>query len=113
MPIMADPALLSRLNIMTAVPGGWLGVKTSVRTPSSIEALRTMLVQTTWIPFAIGSDMWHHEHMDGAFSVHQHPSCEHHLGLAFDLDLMANIVNVNLGRSKVEKFWKKGLAYGL
>jgi hypothetical protein len=72
-----------------------------------------MLVQTTWIPFAVGDDLWHLEHMDGAFSIPYHPRCEHHVGLAPDLDLLANVINVNLGRAKVEKFWNNGLLYGL
>ena len=51
---MRDPYLLSRLNIITTTfperQGGWLGgVDVSIRTPSSIEELKEMLLQTTWM----------------------------------------------------------------
>lgn len=110
---LLDSKILARLNILTTVKDGWFGVKTSSGTPMDIQSLHTMLVQTAWIPFATGDDLWHDGHMDGAFSIPYHPSCEHNLGLTLDLDLIANVVNVNLGRTKVEKLWKKGLAYGL
>lgn len=110
---LLEPDDFARLNILTTVADGWFGVKTSIRTPTSLENLRTMLIQSAWIPFAVGDDLWHDEHMDGAFSIQYHPSCEHHLGLAFDMDLMANVINVNLGWTKAEKLWNKGLAYGL
>ena len=105
--------LLSRLNIMTSVRRGWGGLDVAIRSPKSLNELQHMLIQTTWIPFAVGDDLFHEEHMDGAFSFTEHPNCEHHVGLALDIDLFLNIVNVNLGREKVEKFWKAGLAYGL
>lgn len=110
-----DPKDLERLNILTTVKDGWFGVQTCIRTPTDAESLRTMLIQTAWIPFAVGDDLWHNnEHMDGAFSMAHHPICEHNLGLALlDWDLMANVLNVNLGRNKVEQFWNQGLARGL
>lgn len=111
---MNDPSLLGRLNILTTtVHAGWFGTKTSSRTPSNLESLRTMLMQTTWIPAATGNGLFHKQHMDGAFSVLTHPACEHKLGLAFDFDLIANIVNVNIGPEKVAKLWKLGLQTGL
>jgi len=104
---------LSSLNIITTVKDGSFGIKHSIRTPSNMASLRTMLLQTTWIPFAVGDGLWHQDHMDGGFSPLHHPACEINLGLPLDVDLLANIVNVNLSRQKVEKFWNKGLAYGL
>jgi hypothetical protein len=108
-----SPSDLSSLNIITTVKGTWWGVETSIRTPQTVHELRTMLIQTTWIPLAIGNDLWYDHHMDGAFTTPYHPKCQYNVGLAFDLDLYMNVVNVNLGRDKVEKFWNKGLAYGL
>jgi hypothetical protein len=106
---------LSSLNIITTTKkeNRWWGIQMSIRTPQTIQELRTMLIQTTWIPFAIGNDLWYDKHMDGAFTTSYHPQCQYNVGLAFDWDLYNNVVNVNLGRDKVEKFWKKGLEYGL
>jgi hypothetical protein len=105
--------LASRLNIITTVKGKWGGLDYDVRKPSSLEDLHEMLLQTTWIPYATGADLWLKDHMDGAFTAGQHPPCAHSVGIASDLDLFANIVNVNLGRDKVEKFYQAGLALGL
>jgi len=104
---------LSLLNVLTTAKNGWFGVKLSVQTPSSMENLRTLLLQTTWIPYAVGDGLWLHGHMDGGVAAVFHPKCEVHLDLPLDLDLLGNIVNVNLGREKVFQFWEKGLAYGL
>jgi hypothetical protein len=112
LPIL-DTDSLQLLNIITTVKNGLFGLTTSVRTPSSVESLRTMLIQTSWIPFAIGDDLWHLGHMDGAFTLPQHPSCVHHVGLSLNWDLYLNVINVNLGRDKVETFWNQGLARGL
>jgi hypothetical protein len=112
LPIL-DTESLALLNIITTVKNGWFGLTTSVRTPSSVEILRTMLIQTSWIPFAIGDDLWHLEHMDGAFTLPHHPSCAHHVGLSLNWDLYLNVINVNLGRHKVEAFWNQGLERGL
>lgn len=104
---------LSLLNVLTTAKDGWFGVRVSVQTPSNLDNLRTLLLQTTWIPYAVGDGLWHHGHMDGGAAALFHPKCEVHLDLPLDLDLLSNIVNVNLGREKVFQFWKKGLAYGL
>lgn len=70
-------------------------------------------------PLAIGDRLWHRDsqtgmyHMDGAFSLAQHPTCQFKLGLPLSLDVYLNILNMNLGPDKVEKFWKAGLAHGL
>ena len=105
--------LLSKLKIITSVKDGYFGLKPSIRTPSNKEELHNMLLQTTWIPFATGADLWLDDHMDGAFSITDHPKCQHEVGLMFDLEMYAHVVNVNLGKDKVEKFWNAGLAYGL
>jgi hypothetical protein len=104
---------LASLNIITTVNDGWWRYKTSIRRPTSLSELRTMLIQTTWIPFAIGNELWHNGHMDGAFTSPFHPTTDVTVGLELDWDLYANVLNVNLGRDKVEKFWNKGIALGL
>jgi hypothetical protein len=100
--VLLDEDLLSRLNIITTVKGSWFGLNAVVRKPESLEHLHEMLLQTTWIPYATGGDLWLKDHMDGAFTVSQHPKCEHSVGISSDLDLLANIVNVNV---TVEKFY--------
>jgi hypothetical protein len=111
--LFVGEAKLSRLNIITTVKGNWFGLNAVVRKPESLEHLHEMLLQTTWIPYATGGDLWLKDHMDGAFTVAQHPKCEHSVGIELNLDLVKNIVNVNLGRDKVEKFYYAGLALGL
>mmetsp|Transcript_32838 Transcript_32838/g.72066 ORF Transcript_32838/g.72066 Transcript_32838/m.72066 type:complete len:559 (+) Transcript_32838:158-1834(+) len=113
-----DSSVLSKINVITTAKEV-MGVKSVIRTPRSLEELRDMLIHTTWIPYATGDGMWTqdirtgHHHMDGAFSATTHPRCTHHLGLPFMMDLFLNILNVNLGRDKVEKYWKAGVAMGL
>lgn len=99
---------LGRLNVLTTVRNGWLGLRTSTRTPSSIQSLRTLLVQSAWIPFATGDGIFHHGHMDGAFFLPGHPRCEISVGLPVDIDIVANVVNMNLSADKVQQFWKLG-----
>lgn len=111
--IFSDPHLLSRIHIITTVPGRYWGVSASTRQPRNAHELRTMLLQTTWIPFVVGHDLWYDQHMDGAFSVSQHPPCARRARYPFDLDVMVNTINVHLGRAKVEKFWNAGLKAGL
>jgi hypothetical protein len=115
-PLINRSDLLSRLHIETTVKAGWWGVTTSIRTPHNIEELRAMLIQTAFIPFATGNDLWLQDHMDGAFSLPHHPACEHYVGLSVGWDLMDllwNVINVNLSRDRVERFWNMGLEYGL
>jgi len=117
-PIMSDANLLSKINVITTAKE-IMGVRSVIRTPQSIDELRDMLLHTTWIPWATGDGLWAeddwtgHHHMDGAFSATTHPRCTHHLGLPFMLDLFLNILNVNLGRDKVEKYWNAGVALGI
>jgi hypothetical protein len=113
-----DPTFWNRLHIITSAPAsskyGQLfgGLQPVVRQATNLDELYTMLLQTTWIPYAVGSGLWHENHMDGAFTMPAHPSCAHTVGLAMNLNLFANVVNVNLGRDKVEHFWNLGKEYG-
>lgn len=113
-PAFLDSRVLSTLRIITSERHGTMGVKAAVRTPRNAQELKEMLLQTTWIPFAISRDLWHEEHMDGAFTLHEHPRCLTHLGYnKLEWDLMLNALNVNLSFEKVQRFWQKGLALGL
>ena len=98
----------SKLNVLTTAKNGWFRVRLDIQKPTSVESLRTLLLQTTWIPFAVGDGLWYQGHMDGGATALVHPRCEVHLDLPLDFDLLANIVNVNLAREKVEKFWNFG-----
>ncbi len=118
-PIMSDANLLSKINVITTAKANPMGVRSVIRTPQSIDELRDMLLHTTWIPWATGNGLWVEDvltgnhHMDGAFSATTHPRCSHHLGLPFMLDLFLNILNVNLGRDKVETYWNAGIELGI
>jgi hypothetical protein len=112
-PELKNPDALRTLNIITSVQDGWGGLKASIRTPSNTAELKEMLLQTAWIPFATSRDLWHEEHMDGAFTLLDHPQCAHHLGYAAEIDMMLNALNVNLSREKVALYWERGLAQGL
>lgn len=108
---------LSKINVITAVRSGHHGIKSSVRTPTSLEDLYTMLLQTTWIPFATGEKLWHTsadgvQHMDGAFSAHDHPLCTETIKLPWSWKLRLNALNVNLGKDLVEEFWQEGIESG-
>ena len=117
-PIMSDANLLSKINVITSAKA-IMGVRSVIRTPQSIDELRDMLLHTTWIPWATGDGLWAEDvltgnhHMDGAFSATTHPRCTHQLSLPFMLDLFLNILNVNLGRDKVEKYWNAGVELGI
>jgi hypothetical protein len=118
--LLRDEELLAKIHIITAVKNGWYGLKSAIRSPTGADDLHKMLLQTTWIPFATGEQVWEvngspdgEHHMDGIFSSHDHPVCAHHVGLPWNWDLRVNALNVNLGAGKVAKFWKEGLVYGL
>ncbi|KAL7569381.1 hypothetical protein ACA910_010467 [Epithemia clementina (nom. ined.)] len=110
-----NETLLSKLHILTTMrhPYWSWGVQMVIRSPQSLDELRIMLRQTTWIPFAVGRGLWHDGHMDGALSIWQHPKCARSAGLAIHLDLLFNALNIGLGRDKATRFWNMGLQYGL
>lgn len=112
-----EPDVLQSLYILTSVPkehhGNKVGFSAVMRQPTTMEELRLYLRQSTWIPLATGSGMTLDGHLDGAFSALQHPTCQKHVGLANDWDLLTNTLNVNLGPDHVEQFWQMGLEYGI
>lgn len=109
-PAFRDEKVLSTLQIITSKRNWDGGVKVAIRSPKDAEELKDMLLQTTWIPFAIARDLWHEEHMDGAFTLFEHPRCPTRLGYGFDLDIILNALNVNLSKDKVKLLWEKGLS---
>mmetsp|Transcript_32311 Transcript_32311/g.45949 ORF Transcript_32311/g.45949 Transcript_32311/m.45949 type:complete len:416 (+) Transcript_32311:121-1368(+) len=116
-PLFRKPWLLSHINIITAVRDGQVGMKSKVRSPSNSAELKEWLIESAWIPVVLGKRLWHldsfsHDyHMDGAFSLQDHPICAHTVALPWDWDMQINALNVNLGRSKVEKFWNLGMKH--
>jgi hypothetical protein len=108
-----EPAVLNSLYILTSVPESWGFFRTVMRQPTSMEDLAVMLRQSAWIPLATGSSYTLEGHMDGGFSVLQHPTCQKHVGLANDWNLLMNTLNVNLGEAHVQQFWQLGLDYGI
>lgn len=118
--VLEDPSVLSRLKIITTIPNARAGLKPCIRSPENVSRLREMLIQTAWIPLATSDSLWHLDsvsgeaHMDGAFSMFQHPKIEHHLRLPFSSPgIYLNALNVNLRRDKVEKYWNDGLSLGI
>ncbi|CAB9501465.1 expressed unknown protein [Seminavis robusta] len=110
--------VLSKLRIITTKSNGWLQQReTVIRTPKSLEDLKTMLVQTTWIPGATGNAFSFEEHSDGAFSSATHPSCPTTVGLPQlsrkTFSFFANLLNMNLKPAQAHAFSKSGMELGL
>ncbi|CAJ1961589.1 unnamed protein product [Cylindrotheca closterium] len=108
-----DVAAFSNVHILTSVPksGGW-EVKQNIA--EDLEHLKTLLVQTAWIPFITGDHIWHPTtgHMDGGFSRLQHPTCKVHISLPWDWNLLVNTMNINMGKEEGNRYWELGLKYG-
>ena len=106
--------------------------KASISSPTNWMTLKTLLLQTTWIPFAIGSSFTYRDHFDGAFSTIQHPNCTRTVGLlsvvppkrviadnwssmsmithfSKEWKLWTNTLNVNLSHDDVIQLWQMGL----
>eukprot|EP00568_Trieres_chinensis_P013214 CAMPEP_0183316098 /NCGR_PEP_ID=MMETSP0160_2-20130417/53838_1 /TAXON_ID=2839 ORGANISM="Odontella Sinensis, Strain Grunow 1884" /NCGR_SAMPLE_ID=MMETSP0160_2 /ASSEMBLY_ACC=CAM_ASM_000250 /LENGTH=315 /DNA_ID=CAMNT_0025481811 /DNA_START=1 /DNA_END=945 /DNA_ORIENTATION=- len=109
--LMDDPKLLSSLRVVTTAKDVD-GFRHAIRAPNSVEELREMLVQTTWIPFATGPGMWAVDsqtgvrHLDGGFTAAAHPRCMYRLGLPLtNIRLLLNVLNVNMNPLQAKKFW--------
>lgn len=59
--------------------------------------------------------MFHEGHMDGGFSLLEHPigNCDKAVTLPLDAKLMVNSLNVNMGIDEAYRLWNQGLEYGL
>eukprot|EP00531_Pseudo-nitzschia_arenysensis_P013541 CAMPEP_0116154100 /NCGR_PEP_ID=MMETSP0329-20121206/21598_1 /TAXON_ID=697910 /ORGANISM="Pseudo-nitzschia arenysensis, Strain B593" /LENGTH=185 /DNA_ID=CAMNT_0003651053 /DNA_START=599 /DNA_END=1156 /DNA_ORIENTATION=- len=103
-----------------------------VRRPSDISSLKRLLLQSSWIPLATGSSWTHKGHMDGGFSMAQHPKCSRTVGLTTEVSgtntneteesssslqnqalLLGNTLNMELSREDVGKLWKIGMEHGV
>lgn len=111
-----NPKLLERLHILTTEKGDNSLVKATMRSPTNLEELRDMLIQTAWIPGATGDALTYKGHLDGGFSLWQHPqNCTKYvtLPLLSDAKLVWNSLNVNMGVDEAYRLWNEGLQYGL
>ncbi|KAG7363886.1 hypothetical protein IV203_037087 [Nitzschia inconspicua] len=117
-------------------------LQATLQRPNDLASLKRMLLQTTWIPMAVGSSFSHQGHLDGAFTVWQHPSCRRNVGLVMPKRkqssnikatnggvwaamksyshllsdawmLWSNTLNVNLGKHAVENLFQMGLEHGV
>ena len=45
-----ESKVLERMHVITSTKNKWFGMETHIRSPRTVEELREMLLQTTWIP---------------------------------------------------------------
>ena len=85
--------------------------------PSSIDELKTLLLQTSFIPFVTGDGLYYstsssdEKYIDGAFSTFQHDKCHAALDIPLQSKLLLNIWNMNLAREDAESLWEMGLEF--
>jgi hypothetical protein len=112
-----------------------------VRRPSDIPSLKRLLLQSAWIPLATGSSWTHKGHMDGSFSMAQHPRCSRSVGLTKasstatpatatktsttekpsswheslrnQVLLWANTLNMEISQEDVDVLWRVGMEQGV
>ena len=104
--------ILSTVHIMTSIPSTH-GFQAVMTTPGTKAELKTLLLQTTWIPTVTGSHFAYKGHLDGFFSRAQHPQCQHQLGIPPWPKILANVLNVNIDPDTVETLWTMGRDYGI
>ena len=115
---------LDSLRIITGVKrdSGW-GLDAAVRTPtpdnihgldsesssSALASFRKMLLQTVWIPFAIGDKLFLENHIDGAFVRRRvEHQCQHSVDFVYQFDLIWHSLNTNLSKDLAMSFLEKG-----
>ena len=109
-----DAGVFANLYIITSKKRGLFGVEASIRSPESRDELRLLLWQSSWIPFITGNDLWLEDHMDGAFSMWQHPTCAKHLPTNVPIPKIAqHSLNPNLDPELAAQFWKMGYDLGI
>ena len=86
--------------------------------PSNLSELKTLLLQTSFIPYVTGDGFWYKnnqslqdKHLDGAFSSSQHDKCQSHLSLPFESKLLWNTLNIDLLREDAQLLWQMGLNF--
>lgn len=105
-----------------------------VRRASDIASLKRLLLQSAWIPLATGSSWTHRGHMDGFFSMAQHPKCSRSVSMISVANtphtssqprdswlnstrklvlLFGNLLNVSLRRDDVAILWRIGIELGV
>jgi len=113
-----------RINVITSTWDAQHFISQRIQQPSSVEHLKELMIQTTWIPFVTGSSFWKREgdnfHNDGAFAglfKHEHffyPSQYHHsLLLPWSFDLLSNGLNILLGHDRAVHYWEEGYSRGV
>lgn len=118
-----DETALARLHVITsedvAFEKAWFPkLQTTVRAPQSLEELRTMLLQTMWIPGATGNGLMLNQHLDGGFTTADHPRCPSSLSLPKltwtwkSLEFHANLLGYNMSQEQSERFWGYGAELG-
>ena len=119
--------ILPRINVITSTWTKQSLFSQSIQKPTSVDHLRRLLVQTTWIPFITGSSIYDNDyHNDGVFagllqslnplSVDEplfQPWRHHHsLLLPWSFELLSHGLNILLDREKAIKFWEDGFKRG-
>jgi hypothetical protein len=113
-----------RINVITSTWDAQHFISQQVQQPSSVEHLKELLIQTTWIPFVTGSSFWKREgdnfHNDGAFAglfkrqQFFYPGQYHHsLLLPWSVDLLSNGLNILLGHDRAVHYWEEGYSRGV
>ena len=86
-------------------------------TPNSIDELKTLLLQTSFIPFVTGDGLYYstgdstEKYVDGAFSIFQHDKCQARLDIPNQPKLLLNTWNMNLALEDAKSFWEMGLGF--
>ena len=70
--------------------------------------LRTLLLKTSFIPFATGLGMTRDGENDGGFSFLFHPRCAHTVMLPATWRMLSNVLNVNMGMETVRELYEVG-----
>ena len=95
---------VTSLNVVTTT---WFGSMRVTRA-SSKDHLRELLLQSSFIPFATGFGLYKKGELDGGFSALFHPRCETFIGLPLTYDIIANSLNVNMGKDVALRLWETG-----
>ena len=113
---------LPRIHVITTSWNNTNLPSQSIRRPSSVDELKQMLIQTTWIPFVTGSSWFDGDyHNDGGFAIvfglkGLKQTCDsncYSLKLPWRLDLLGNFLNIFLSRERAVSFWEEGMKRGI